>query len=125
MTNLGVVDLKIFLNDSLEQTTIELSMTYLSAVDLGAIFHDISDGFVSRSADGVLGSRDGVDDGIEDEHAANGHLIGGQGAGLVGADDRSASKSFDGGERSGKRRRLVRQTCGKQTSDWWSGCRSC
>ena len=38
---------------------------------------------------------------LESEHLANGHHVGGQGTGLVRADDRGATKSLDRRQRSG------------------------
>lgn len=35
---------------------------------------------------------------VEHEHAADGHLVGGQGTGLVGADDGGATQGLDGGQ---------------------------
>lgn len=74
----------------------------VAGADLPAVHGDLADGLVGGSRDlefveqrsTVLGKF------VQDEHAANGHLVGGESTGLVGADDRGATKGFDGGQRA-------------------------
>ena len=79
-----------------------LPLPDLGAVDFAAVLDDFAGRLVGGSGDGELGSLDVVDDRVEDEHAADGHLIGRQGAGLVGANDGGATQGLDGWKGSEK-----------------------
>ena len=74
----------------------------VAAFDLAAIQGDLADGLVGRSGDFELVEEGSaiIIDFVHDEHAADGHLVGGECAGFVGADDRGATQGFDGGQRA-------------------------
>lgn len=68
-------------------------------LDFLSLEEDLADWFVGGAGDFELVEGAVVTfDLFEDEHAGDGHLVGGQCAGLVGADDGGATQSFDGGQ---------------------------
>ena len=69
--------------------------------DLCSLEEDLADWLVGRPGDLELVEAAVVAlDLVEDEHTADGHLIGGQSSRLVRADDGRATKGLDGGQRS-------------------------
>lgn len=79
---------------------------FLESLEVGpldtlSLEENIADGLVRRPGDLELEERAvRAFDLLKDEHPGDGHLVCGEGAGLVGADDRRAAEGFDGGQRA-------------------------
>lgn len=74
----------------------------VTATDLAAVHRHFSDGLVGRSADFELVEEWSaiVINFVDNEHAADRHLIGGECSSFIGADDRGATQSLDRGQRA-------------------------
>ena len=76
-----------------------LESAVVGGLGLGAGVEELADGLVGGAGDLELVELLVV---LEGEHLADGHHVGGQGSGLVGADDGGAAESLDGGQRPSK-----------------------
>ena len=74
-----------------------LKSQVVTSLDLLAVVEQVADGLVGGSRELELVEFLLV---LEGEHFANGHHVGGQGTGLVGADDGGAAQGLDGGQGS-------------------------
>ena len=68
----------------------------VTALDLPAVLEDVADGLVGAAGDFELFD---LPLGLEGEHLADGHHVGGESAGLVRADDGGAAQGLHGGQR--------------------------